>query len=311
MKIVFMGTPDFAVPALQQLIDDGHDIAAVYCQPPRPSGRGHKLTKSAVQIIAEKHNLPVKTPVNFKDEKDKQELRDLKPDMIIVAAYGLILPQSILDIPPLGCINIHGSILPRWRGAAPIHRAILAGDTKTGITIMRMEKGLDTGPMMLKKSVPINPHDTVQTLHDQLSNMGADLISKYVSNHEQYPPEPQPANGTTYAHKIEKHEGHLKGAESASDIDKMVRAFTPWPNVWFTHNEQKFKILEGFVLTNYATMGNFGDIIGHENEYGFLCSADENNLRSVYQITKIQTPNGKKMDIISAINGGVIQCVTV
>lgn len=310
MKIVFMGTPDFAVPALERLIQDGHDITAVYCQPPRASGRGHKLTKSAVHLCAESHGLNVKTPINFKEESDKQELRDLSPDMIIVAAYGLILPQSVLDIPPLGCINIHGSLLPRWRGAAPIHRAILAGDTTTGITIMRMEKGLDTGPMLLGDSLSINPDDTVRSLHDALSNMGADLISQYVSNHEQYPSQTQPEDGITYAHKIEKCEGDLKGTESADMIDKMVRAFTPWPGVWFIHNDQKFKILDGFERVGNSATGEFGDILPQDDNYGFLCDYSEEPLRSVYQITQLQAPNGKKMDITSAINGGLIKCVT-
>lgn len=307
MRLVFMGTPDFAVPALERLIDDGHDIMAVYCQPARASGRGHRLTKNPVHIVADTRNIPVKTPLNFKSDMDKNELRDLKPDMIVVAAYGLILPQSILDIPPMGCINIHGSLLPRWRGAAPIHRALLAGDTITGITIMRMEKGLDTGPMLLKDSTPINADDTTQTLHDRLSAMGAELISQYVSDPTCYPLQIQPEEGVTYAHKIEKTEGLLTGTESANDIYKMVRAFTPWPGVWFMHQDQKFKILEGFELENYAIEGNFGDIIGHDNDYGLLCAPQEDGLRTIYQITQIQTPNGKKMDIKSAINGGLIK----
>lgn len=310
MRLVFMGTPEFAVPALEALIHNGHDVIAVYTQPPRPAGRGHKLQPSPVQLCAEKHGIEVKSPVNFKQEADKQALRDLKPDIAVVAAYGLILPQSVLDIPVHGCLNIHGSILPRWRGAAPIHRAILEGDTETGITIMRMEAGLDTGPMLLKGTTPINASDTVKTVHDRLSLMGADLIVEAINNLSFYPQIVQPEDGVTYAHKILKEDGFLRGQETAQKIDRMVRSLNPWPGVWLEKNGVRLKILEGFERIGNSAPGEFGDILGPDLEYGMLCAETEDSLRSIYQITKLQTPNGKQMDVASAINGGLLKCVT-
>lgn len=295
-----MGTPDFAVPALESLIAAEHEVLCVYTQAPKPAGRGYKLHKSAVQHCAEKYNIMVHSPVNFKQESDRQDLRDLNADMFIVAAYGLILPQAVLDIPPLGCLNIHGSLLPRWRGAAPIHRALLAGDAQTGITIMRMEAGLDTGPMLLKGETPIFSTDTVQIIHDRLSHMGADLVVKALGNLKAYPDIAQPEEGVIYAHKITKNEGVLQATETAQIIDRMARSLNPWPGVWLHKNEARFKLLESSV-TEQKTDAPFGTLL---NKDGDMACANG----TVIRILKLQAPNGKTMDVASAINGGLL-CV--
>lgn len=297
MRLVFMGTPAFAVPALDALIEAGHEIAAVYTQPPRPAGRGHKLQESAVHLCAQKHGLIVKTPVNFKNEADRDELRAFAPELAVVAAYGLILPQSVLDIPVYGCLNIHGSILPRWRGAAPIHRAILAGDTETGITIMRMEAGLDTGPMLLTETTPIAATDTTHSVHDRLATIGAQLVTKVVGNLEAYPPVIQPEEGVTYAHKIDKNESVLNGTESAAIMDRMIRALG---GVWLHKNEHRFKLLE-VALSPHKNDAVFGTLLNKDGDM-------TDGQGGVIRITKLQAPNGKIMDVASAINGGLL-CV--
>lgn len=246
LRLVFMGTPDFAVPALAALYKAGHNIAGVYCQPPKPAGRGHQVQKSAVQIYAENIGLPVFTPVSLRNEAAQNELKCLNPEIIVVAAYGLILPQAVLDIPPLGCLNIHGSLLPRWRGAAPIHRAILAGDAETGITIMQMEAGLDTGPMLLKDTMPITPETTTPVLHDALAAMGARLIVEAVQKRAagDLGAEPQDEAQATYAAKLTKAEGMIAWGATAAQIARQVRALNPWPGCFFAHGAENIKVLE-------------------------------------------------------------------
>lgn len=293
MRIVFMGTPDFAVPALRALHGAGHEIVAVYTQPPRPAGRGHKIQKSAVHLTAEELGIPVSTPLNFKPEDEKQKLRDLNADIAVVAAYGLILPQAVLDAPKQGCLNIHGSLLPRWRGAAPIHRAMLEGDGETGITIMRMEAGLDTGPMLLKETTPITDKDTFQSVHDRLKEIGARLIVKVL---ETMPEEiVQPEEGVTYAHKIAKEESFLQGTETAQKIDLMMRVYG---SVRLDSN----KIVQCTICT-IKTHEKFGTFL---NRDGDLACADGTVLR----VEKIQTQNGKIMSVADAINGGLIACAS-
>lgn len=307
MRLVFMGTPAFAVPPLRVLIEDGHDIAAVYSQPPRPAGRGHKLQKSPVHLLAEDKGIKVLTPENFKAEETREELRALGAEVGVVAAYGLILPQKVLDIPAHGFVNVHGSLLPRWRGAAPIHRAILAGDEETGVTIMKMEAGLDTGPMLLKKAFPIAPDDTFETVHDRMSALGGEAIVETFRTCETLRVTPQPEEGVTYAHKIEKTEGVLHGHENAVQIDRMVRALNPWPGVWLNTPNGRVKLLQGYVRWANSDKGNFGDII--DKEGGMLCG-ESDGLRSVYQIGKLQTQNGKIMSVADAINGGLLACAS-
>jgi methionyl-tRNA formyltransferase len=231
MRIVFAGTPEFAVPTLQALLDSPNQVCAVYTQPDRPSGRGRKLTPSPVKELATNHNIPVYQPENFKQAEDIEQLRALNTDLLVVVAYGLILPQAVLDIPRLGCINVHGSLLPRWRGAAPIHRALMAGDSKTGITIMKVVKKLDAGDMLYKVECPITASDTSSSLHDQLAQMGAAGLIKVVAQIEQSTvvAEPQDEALVTYAHKLEKSESTLDWEQSAQQLDRQVRGLNAWP----------------------------------------------------------------------------------
>jgi methionyl-tRNA formyltransferase len=245
-SLVFMGTPPFAVPTLQALQKAGHFIQAVYSQPPRPAGRGHQLKPSPVQAYAETQGWVIKTPKSLRTPQAYEELRALKPEVIVVAAYGLLLPQAILDIPPLGCLNVHGSLLPRWRGAAPLQRALLAGDEETGITIMQMEAGLDTGPMLLKDQVSLSSPTTFASLHDILAYKGASLLVQALEDLRAGTliAQPQPEEGITYAAKILKEEGLLDWTLSAQELDRHVRALTPWPGTWFIHEGHRIKILK-------------------------------------------------------------------
>ncbi|MFT8587011.1 methionyl-tRNA formyltransferase [Acetobacter papayae] len=233
MRLVFMGTPDFAVPALRALHAHGHDIAAVYSQPPRPAGRGKAVRPSPVQRAAEELGLEVRHPVSLRaNQAEWDSFAALQADAAIVAAYGLILPPAMLAAPRLGCLNIHASLLPRWRGASPIQSAILAGDTKSGVTIMQMEAGLDTGPMLRADSVPITAATTASTLHDQLALMGAELVLHVLA--EGAAPQTQPEEGVTYAPRLTREDGRINWQESATAIDRRIRALTPWPGTFTT-----------------------------------------------------------------------------
>jgi methionyl-tRNA formyltransferase len=228
MKLAFMGSPDFAVPALQALVAAGHEVAAVYAQPPKPAGRGQRETPCPVHKAALDMGLPVRTPARLKNnEAELAHFKSLALDAAVVAAYGLILPAAYLAVPTRGCLNIHGSLLPRWRGAAPIQAAILAGDTETGITIMQMEAGLDTGPMLLKESTPIGPLDTATDLHNRLAEIGARLVLRVLEN----PPKPLPqaANLVTYAAKLSREDARLNFTKPAIELERQIRAYHPWP----------------------------------------------------------------------------------
>ena len=231
MKIVFAGTPDFAVPTLQALLNSPFEVCAVYTQPDRPAGRGRKLSPSPVKQLAQAHHIPVFQPENFKNPEALAELQNLNADLMVVIAYGLILPQTVIDAPRLGCINVHGSLLPRWRGAAPIHRALIAGDDRTGVTIMKVIKKLDAGDMLLKVECPITASDTSSSLHDKLAQMGAEALVTVV---EQYRDgtvnaEAQDESLVTYAHKLEKHESILDWSASAAELDRKIRGLNAWP----------------------------------------------------------------------------------
>ncbi|MCP5073031.1 MAG: methionyl-tRNA formyltransferase [Rhodobacteraceae bacterium] len=258
MRIIFMGTPDFSVPVLQALVDAGHDIAAVYCQPPRPAGRGKKERPSPVQARAEALGLPVRHPLNFKDAADREDIADLEADVAVVVAYGLILPQPVLDAPRLGCLNIHASLLPRWRGAAPIHRAIMAGDDKTGVCIMQMEAGLDTGPVLLRAETDITSADTTAILHDRLADMGGSLILQTLDNFDHLAPVPQPDTGVTYAQKIDKAETQIDWSRPASAVDRHIRGLSPFPGAWTKIGGQRVKLLMSRVV---AGTGSPGDVL--------------------------------------------------
>jgi methionyl-tRNA formyltransferase len=242
MRIAFMGTPPFAVPTLAALDAAGHDIVAVYTQPPRPAQRGKKQQKSPVQVWAEEHGLPVRTPKSLKTEEAQAEFAALDLDVAVVAAYGLILPQPILDAPREGCLNVHGSVLPRWRGAAPVQRAILAGDTQTGVTIMQMDIGLDTGAMRLIETTPMGRKNAGILTHE-LAEMGALMMRRVLSDLHAFPPEPQPEEGVTYAAKIDKSEARLDFLTSAVQVERQIRAFNPMPGAFFELEGERYKIL--------------------------------------------------------------------
>jgi len=245
LRLAFMGSPDFAVPTLAALIDAGHEIAAVYAQPPRPAGRGHRERPCPVHAFAAERGLHVRTPANFKDPADQAAFRALELDAAVVAAYGLILPAAVLEAPRLGCFNVHASLLPRWRGAAPIQRALLAGDAETGVTVMGMEAGLDTGPMYLTGRVPITDTTTATELHDALAEMGGALMVEALAGIAAgtLTPRPQPEEGVTYAAKLSRDEGRIDWQRPAAELDRMVRGLNPWPGVWFEHGGERIKVL--------------------------------------------------------------------
>tara|TARA_E500000331_G_scaffold45439_1_gene38140 strand:+ start:2150 stop:3073 length:924 start_codon:yes stop_codon:yes gene_type:complete len=260
LKLAYMGTPDFAVPSLAALVEAGHEVAAVYSQPPRRAGRGQKERPSPVYAWAEEHGLPVRTPRTLRDEGAQAEFAALNLDAAIVAAYGLILPLPVLEAPRLGCINVHASLLPRWRGAAPIQRAILAGDTETGISIMIMEEGLDTGPVLRMESLPIGPEMTAGELHDALAALGGCMIAPVLADFEagHIVPEPQDDAGTTYAKKIEKPEARIDWSEEASMVARRIHAFAPWPGAWFTLGGERVKALAARIE---PADGAFGEVL--------------------------------------------------
>jgi len=256
LKIVFMGSPDFSVPVLAAIRDAGHDIVAVYSQPPRQAKRGQKILKCPVHARAEELGLLVRTPENFKNPETVQEFKALNADVAVVVAYGLILPQAVLSAPRLGCINVHASLLPRWRGAAPIERAIMAGDTETGISIMQMDKGLDTGPVLAVEKTPINIMTTAKDLHDELSRIGAGLIVKVLGQLAtgECQATPQPDDGVTYAEKLKKQEGRLDWAQPAEQLQRNIRALNPRPGVWFPFHGERIKVLDAKIPEKCCNM---------------------------------------------------------
>lgn len=300
LRIAFMGTPDFSVPALRNLIASNHKVVCVYSQPPRPKGRGQHIQPSPVHEAAQAAGIEVRTPLNFKKDEDIAAFMALELDVAVVAAYGLILPKAILDAPQYGCINIHASLLPRWRGAAPIHRAILEGDSESGITIMQMEEGLDTGPMILKKSVPIRPTTTAQSLHDILSAMGSSMIETVLDElaekgglHE----EVQPEEGSTYAKMLKKEEGRIDWTKPASVIDRQVRALNPWPGTWCeTETGRRLKILEASLVSSGS--GEPGTL---DDKGNVACGEGSIHLES------IQPENKKPINIRDAYSGGYLK----
>jgi methionyl-tRNA formyltransferase len=257
MRLAFMGTPDFAVPTLDALIEAGHEVAAIYSQPPRPAGRGKGLRPSPVQQRAEAAGIEVRTPLTLRDESEQAAFAALELDAAVVAAYGLILPQAVLDAPRHGCLNVHASLLPRWRGAAPIQRAILAGDEVTGITIMQMERGLDTGPMLLAGQTPVD-RKTAGALTQELAALGAGLMREVLDRLPNLAAEAQPEAGVTYASKIEKHEARLDFSRAANEVERQIRAFNPVPGAFFDYQGERIKLLAAEIS---ALGGEAGTII--------------------------------------------------
>ncbi|MFT6451211.1 MAG: methionyl-tRNA formyltransferase [Halocynthiibacter sp.] len=255
MRIIFMGTPDFSVPVLEALVEAGHEIAAVYCQPPRPAGRGKKERPSPVQARAEALGLPVRHPLNFKDADVRAAFAALEADIAVVVAYGLILPQDILDAPARGCLNIHASLLPRWRGAAPIHRAIMAGDADTGVCIMQMEAGLDTGPVLRRAKVAIGAQETAGALHDRLSALGAAEIVAALNQLDDLEPEAQSEDGVTYAKKIDKAEARIDWARPAAKVARHINGLSPFPGAWADADGARIKMLQARVVAQSGAPG--------------------------------------------------------
>ena len=259
MRIIFMGTPDFAVPALIALADAGHEIVAAYTQPPRPGGRrGKDLTPTPIHREAQARGIEVRHPASLKSAEEQAAFAALHADIAVVAAYGLILPQAILDGTRLGCINIHASLLPRWRGAAPIQRAILAGDEETGVTIMRMEAGLDTGPMLTREATTVGGK-TAGDLTAELAGIGGKLIGEVLANLDGFPPVPQPEDGVTYAKKIDKAEARIDFSQGAAQVERQVRAFAPAPGAFFTFEGERYKVWEAEISEGSGTPGTVLD----------------------------------------------------
>jgi len=266
MRIAFMGTPDFAVPTLEALVQAGHAIAAVYTQPPRRAGRGKAVQPSPVQLRAEALGLAVRAPLTLRDPDAQAAFAALGLDVAVVAAYGLILPVAVLEAPRFGCLNVHGSLLPRWRGAAPVQRAILAGDAETGVGIMQMEKGLDTGPVRLEGRVAVNGK-TAGTLTAELAALGATLMARVLADPEAHPPMPQPEDGITYAAKIEKAEARIDFAETAAQVERRIRAFNPAPGAFFEQDGERIQILAAAITDG---TGRPGEVL--DDALGIACA---------------------------------------
>ncbi len=258
MRIIFMGSPAFAVPTLDAIVAAGHEVACVYSQPPRAAGRGKGERRTAIHDRAEVLGLPVRHPASLRDSAEQTAFATLAADVAVVAAYGLILPEPILSAPRLGCVNVHGSLLPRWRGAAPVQRAIEAGDAVSGVTIMQMEKGLDTGPMLLTREVAIDRKNAGQ-LTEEIARIGAEAMVEWLANPSRYPPPPQPADGVTYAAKIDKAEARIDWARGATEIERQVRALAPTPGAWFEARGERVKLLAVELIDHTALSGTVLD----------------------------------------------------
>lgn len=303
MRIAFMGTPPFAVPTLAALHATGHEIVAVYTQPPRPAQRGKKLQQSAVHLWAEAHGLPVRTPKSLRTEEAQGEFAALDLDVAVVAAYGLILPQAILDAPREGCLNVHGSILPRWRGAAPVQRAILAGDSETGVTIMQMDAGLDTGGMRLIGRTPV-ADKTAGELTDELASMGAALMVKVLADLSACPPAPQPDDGATYAAKIDKSEARLDFLVSATQTERQIRAFNPAPGAFFELEGERYKILAADVVHPADTVAGAAPGVTLDDALTIACNP------GAIRATRVQRAGKPAMDAAELLRGRPIAAGT-
>ncbi|MEL6839910.1 MAG: methionyl-tRNA formyltransferase [Pseudomonadota bacterium] len=291
MKIIFMGTPDFSVPVLEALAEAGHEVLAVYCQPPRPAGRGKKERPSPVQQRAEGLGLEVRYPVSLKSAEAQAEFAALNADVAVVVAYGLILPQAILDAPAHGCLNIHASLLPRWRGAAPIHRAIMAGDAETGVCIMQMEAGLDTGPVLLREALAIEAEETTGALHDRLSDLGARLVVEALAELPKLKPQMQPEDGVTYAAKIDKAEARVDWTQPAAEVDRLIRGLSPFPGAWCEVAGERVKLLGSRLA---AGAGTPGQVLG-----GFKIACGE----GAVEVTRAQRQGKTAMAAAEVLKG--------
>lgn len=318
MKLIFAGTPEFAATALQALIDAGHEIVAVYTQPDRPAGRGQKLTASAVKTLALAHNLPVYQPLTLKSSSEEglaaqQQLKALDADVMVVAAYGLILPKVVLEIPRLGCLNIHASLLPAWRGAAPIQRALLTGDAQTGVTIMQMDVGLDTGDMLYKTICPIELTDTSATLHDKLAVQGGTAICQVLQNEQtlldyQAKREKQNEQLVSYAQKLVKAEAKIDWSLPAAELHRQIRAYQPWPVSFCEVDGQALRVWSAELVDKQVTGHTAGDVI-HTDKHGIEVACGNGD---VLRLTSMQWPGGKALNSVQMLQANKLtigQCL--
>lgn len=303
MRIVFMGTPDFAVPSLQALIDAGHDVCAVYTQPDKPQGRKQILTASPVKTLALEHDIPVFQPNTLKNEDEQARLRELAPEVIIVVAYGKLLPKAVLDIPPHGCINVHGSLLPRWRGAAPIQWAVIAGDEMAGVTTMQMAEGLDTGDMLLTYETKVGEKETAGELFDRLAQSGAELLTQTLVKLDEITPRPQDDAQSCYAHMLDKQMAVIDWSKSAHEIDCLIRGLNPWPIALTTLSGERLKV---FAAEKAAGNGEPGTVLEADPKKGLTVACGEGALK----LTEIQLVGGKRMKANDFLRGHAIEVGT-
>ena len=303
MRIVFMGTPDFAVPSLQALIDAGHDVCAVYTQPDKPQGRKQILTAPPVKTLALAHDIPVFQPNTLKNEDEQARLRELAPEVIIVVAYGKLLPKAVLDIPPHGCINVHGSLLPRWRGAAPIQWAVIAGDEMAGVTTMQMAEGLDTGDMLLTYETKVGEKETAGELFDRLAQSGAELLTQTLVKLDEITPRPQDDAQSCYAHMLDKQMAVIDWSKSAHEIDCLIRGLNPWPIALTTLSGERLKV---FAAEKAAGNGEPGTVLEADSKKGLTVACGEGALKLI----EIQLVGGKRMKATDFLRGHVIEVGT-
>ena len=303
MRIVFMGTPDFAVPSLQALIDAGHDVCAVYTQPDKPQGRKQILTAPPVKTLALEHDIPVFQPNTLKNEDEQARLRELAPEVIIVVAYGKLLPKAVLDIPPHGCINVHGSLLPRWRGAAPIQWAVIAGDEMAGVTTMQMAEGLDTGDMLLTYETKVGEKETAGELFDRLAQSGAELLTQTLVKLDEITPRPQDDAQSCYAHMLDKQMAVIDWSRSAHEIDCLIRGLNPWPIALTTLSGERLKV---FAAEKAAGNGEPGTVLEANPKKGLTVACGEGALKLI----EIQMVGGKRMKATDFLRGHVIEVGT-
>lgn len=303
MRIVFMGTPDFAVPSLQALIDAGHDVCAVYTQPDKPQGRKQILTAPPVKTLALEHDIPVFQPNTLKNEDEQARLRELAPEVIIVVAYGKLLPKAVLDIPPHGCINVHGSLLPRWRGAAPIQWAVIAGDEMAGVTTMQMAEGLDTGDMLLTYETKVGEKETAGELFDRLAQSGAELLTQTLVKLDEITPRPQDDAQSCYAHMLDKQMAVIDWNKSAHEIDCLIRGLNPWPIALTTLSGERLKV---FAAEKANGRGEPGTVLEADPKKGLTVACGEGALK----LTEIQLVGGKRMKATDFLRGHAIEVGT-
>ena len=298
LRIIFAGTPDFAARHLDALLSSGHNVVGVFTQPDRPAGRGKKLMPGPVKALAEEHGLPVFQPASLRPEENQQLVADLNADVMVVVAYGLILPKAVLDMPRLGCINVHGSLLPRWRGAAPIQRSLWAGDAETGVTIMKMDVGLDTGDMLYKLSCPITPEDTSATLYDKLAELGPQGLIKTLEQLAEGTAEPEVQDEAlvTYAEKLSKDEALLDWALPAAQLERCIRAFNPWPMSWMVIDDQPVKVWKASVIESHVQAAP-GTIV-EANKHGIQVATAE----GILNLESLQPAGKKAMSVQDLLN---------